>query len=156
MTRSYWKNTLFAASLALALVAGPARAQSEASLVLSALPVASVVGATGAVAGSAVAGAAAVSAVPVALAVSGAVLVVKAVEVTARGTVFVLERASDGARASVELSGRAASATAAGVGTAVAVSVIGTGVVLSALGEVLAFIPNELGRALLHNERVTH
>lgn len=67
-----------------------------------------------------------------------------------------LERASDGALASVELSGRAASVVAVGVGTAVAVSVIGTGVVLSAAGEVLCFIPNELGRALLHNERLTN
>ncbi|WP_066253523.1 hypothetical protein [Hydrogenophaga flava] len=169
------KNLLLAASLGAALMAGaPARAQSEASLVLSALPVASVVGTgsavagsavagaasvvgTGsAVAGSAVAGAAAVSAVPAALAVSGAVLVVKAVEVSARGTVIVLERASDGARASVELSGRAASGVVAGVVTLVAVSVIGAGVVLSAAGEVLCFIPNELGRALLHNERLTY
>ena len=148
------KNLLLAASLSAALVmaSGPARAQSEASLVLSALPVASVVGAGSAVAGSAVA----VSAVPAALAVSGAVLVVKVVEVAARGTVIVLERASDGARASVELSGRAASGVVAGVGTVVAVSVIGAGVVLSAAGEVLCFIPNELGRALLHNERLTH
>lgn len=152
------KNTLLAASLCAALLMGtaPARAQSEASLVLSALPVASVVGTAGAVAGSAVAGAAAVSALPVALAVSGAVLVVKTVEVSARGTVIVLERASDGARASVELSGRAAAGASVGVGTVVAVSVIGAGVVLSAAGEVLCFIPNELGRALLHNEKVTH
>ena len=143
---------LLAAGLALALAAGPARAQSEASLVLSALPLASVVG----VAGSAVAGAVAVSALPVALTVSGAVLVVKTVEVSARGTVIVLERASDGARASVELTGRAASGVAASVGTAVAVSVIGTGVLLSAAGEVLCFIPNEIGHALLHNERITY
>jgi hypothetical protein len=81
--------------------------------------------------------------------------VVKAVEVTARGTVLVLERASDGARASVALSGRAASEVAVEVGTVVALSVIGTGVLLSAAGEVLCFIPNELGRALLHNERIT-
>jgi hypothetical protein len=27
--------------------------------------------------------------------------------------------------------------------------------VLSAAGQALAFIPNELGRALLHNERIT-
>lgn len=156
MNRSFFKQMLLAASLSAALVTGPARAQSEASLVLSALPVASVVGAGSAVAGSAAAGAAAVSVVPAALAVSGAVLVVKAVEVSARGTVIVLERASDGARASVELSGRAASGVVAGVGTAVAVSVIGAGVVLSAAGEVLCFIPNELGRALLHNERLTY
>ena len=152
MNRSFFKQMLLAASLSAALVTGPVRAQSEASLVLSALPVASVVGAGSAVVGSA----AAVSVVPAALAVSGAVLVVKAVEVSARGTVIVLERASDGARASVELSGRAASGVVAGVGTAVAVSVIGAGVVLSAAGEVLCFIPNELGRALLHNERLTY
>lgn len=157
MTHFSLKNLLLAASLSAALITGaPARAQSEASLVLSALPVASVVGTASTVAGSAVAGAAAVSVVPAALAVSGAVLVVKAVEVSARGTVIVLERASDGARASVELSGRAASGVVAGVGTLVAVSVIGAGVVLSAAGEVLCFIPNELGRALLHNERLTY
>ena len=152
MTRSFLTQTILAAGLTLVLTAGPARAQSEASLVLSALPVASVVG----VAGSAAAGAVAVSALPVALTVSGAVLVVKTVEVSARGTVIVLERASDGARASVELTGRAASGVAASVGTAVAVSVIGTGVLLSAAGEVLCFIPNEMGRALLHNERITY
>ena len=33
-------------------------------------------------------------------------------------------------------------------------SAIGTGIVLSAAGEVLAFIPNAMGQALLHNERV--
>ena len=151
MNHTFFKQMLLAASLSAGLVSVPARAQSEASLVLSALPVASVVG----LAGSAAAGAVAVSALPVALTVSGAVLVVKAVEVSARGTVIVLERASDGARASVELSGRAASGVAASAGTAVAVSVIGAGVLLSAAGEVLCFIPNELGRALLHNERIT-
>jgi hypothetical protein len=37
----------------------------------------------------------------------------------------------------------------------VTVSVISAGVLLSAGGEVIAFIPNELGRALLHHERVS-
>jgi hypothetical protein len=55
----------------------------------------------------------------------------------------------------VALSSRTASASAAAVGTVVSVSVIGTGVLLSVAGEVLCFIPNELGRALLHNERIT-
>jgi hypothetical protein len=35
------------------------------------------------------------------------------------------------------------------------VSVIGTGVVLSAAGEAIAFIPNEIGKALLYNEQVS-
>ena len=156
ITFKFLKAGLVTACLLVALVGSPVRAQSEASLVLSALPVASVAVSGAAAGGSVVAGGAAISAVPAALAVSGAVLVVKAVEVSARGTVIVLERASDGARASVALSGRAASGVAASVGTAVAVSVISTGVVLSAAGEVLCFIPNELGRALLHNERLTH
>lgn len=127
-------------------------AQSEASVVLSMLPVASVV-VTGAAASTA---ASAVIAVPVVLSTAGAVLVVKAVESTARGTLYVLERASDGARASIELTGKAVSGASMVAGTAVTVSVIGSGVVLSALGEAIAFLPNELGRALLHNERLTN
>lgn len=147
---------LLAGALALSLASAPARAQSEASLVLSALPVASVMGTASAVTGSAAVAGAAVSTVPVAFSVVGASLVVKVVEVTALGTVYLLERASDGAQASVRVSGQAASALAVGVGTVVTVSVIGTGVLLSAAGEVLAFIPNELGRALLHNEKITN
>lgn len=142
-----------AVAIAIACTAAapaPARAQSEASLTLSMLPVASVVGAASV--GSTVAGAAV--ALPAALSVAGAVLTVRAVEASAAGTVYVLERASDGARVSVEVTGRAASGIAAGVGTVVACSVIGTGVVLSAAGEVLAFVPNALGRALLHDERL--
>ena len=69
-------------------------AHSEASAALSLLPVASVVGVAGA--GSAVAGAAV--ALPVALSATGAVLSVKAVEGSAIGTVYLLERASDGAQ----------------------------------------------------------
>lgn len=141
-----WLLTL---GLALTVVSAPAQAQSEASAALSLLPVASVVG-TASSAG------AAVSTVPAALAISGAVLVVKVVEVSARGTVYLLERASDGTQVSVEVMGRTAAAVALSVGTAVTVSVIGTGVLLSAAGEVLAFLPNALGRALLHNERLTH
>lgn len=132
------------------LAAVPARAQSEASVALSLMPVASVVGAASVA--SAAAGASV--AVPAALSVGGAVLTVKAVESTARGTVVVLERVSDGAVASVEVTGRAASAVAAGVGTLVTCSVIGTGVILLSAGQVLAFVPNALGQALLHNERV--
>ena len=137
---------LAAGLLCAALAALPARAQSEASAALSLLPVASVVG-TASVASTA---AGAVVAVPAALSVGGAVLSLKAVEASAVGTVYLLERASDGARVSVEVAGKAAYA----VGTVVTCSVIGTGVVLSAAGEAIAFIPNAIGRALLHNERL--
>ncbi|RYF80592.1 MAG: hypothetical protein EOO29_13350 [Comamonadaceae bacterium] len=136
----------------LAVSAGPAHAQSEASAAISLMPVASVVGSAtaGSVAAASVAGTALV--LPAALSVGGAVLTVVAVDASVRGTVFVLDRASDGAQVSVEVAGRAASGLVHGVGTVVSCSVIGTGVILSAAGEVLAFIPNALGRALLHNE----
>lgn len=141
-------HLLLASALTLPLAA---RAQSEASVAVSMLPVASVLG----VASVGVAGSTAVSAAPLVLLSAGGVFVVKVVEVSARGTVYVLERASDGARVSVEITGRAAHAVAIGVGTLVTCSVIGAGVVLSAAGEAIAFLPNELGRALLHNERLT-
>jgi hypothetical protein len=150
-----FKAVCLAGALSLSMAASPAWAQSEASLMLSALPVASVVVAGSAAAGSVATAGAAVSAVPVAFSVVGASLVVKAVEVTASGTLYLLERASDGAQASVRIAGNVASGVVMGVGTVVAVSAIGTGLLLSTAGEVLAFIPNELGRALLHNERVT-
>jgi hypothetical protein len=51
----------------------------------------------------------------------------------------------------VNLAGQAS----VGVGTALAVSVVSTGWVLSAAGEALAFIPNEIGAALLYNERIS-
>lgn len=133
-----------------ALAAPAAQAHTDASelSVLSTLPLASVV-----VGGSA-AGAMLV-AVPVALSAAGAVLVVKTVEVTARGSIYVLERVFDGARASVEVLGHGLAGSALAVGASVTVGVVGAGVVLSAAGEVIAFIPNALGRALLHNERLT-
>jgi hypothetical protein len=83
------------------------------------------------------------------------VLVVKGVEVSAHGTVYLLERAADGAQVSVEVLGKGAAAVSVGVGAMVAVSLVGAGVLLSTTGEVIAFIPNEFGKALMHNERVT-
>ncbi|NRF69580.1 hypothetical protein HLB44_21485 [Aquincola sp. S2] len=92
-----------------------------------------------------------VIAAPAALLSGGAMLTVAAVEVSAEGTVWVLERASDGARASVKLAGQSAMA----VGTGIAVTAISAGWLLSAAGQAIAFIPNEVGASLLYNERVT-
>ena len=90
-------------------------------------------------------------AAPVVLISAGAALTVVAVEASATGTVWVVESASDGTRASVELSG----AASVGVGASLVVTAVASGWVLSAAGEAVAFIPNELGRALLYNERLT-
>jgi hypothetical protein len=84
----------------------------------------------------------------------GALFTVKAVEASANGTVWVLESASDGARASIEVSGKAAGAASNFVGKGVTASALGAGTVLSAAGLVIAFIPNELGKALMFHEPV--
>ncbi len=121
---------------------------SGGSLLLSTLPVVSVVYAGAAASAATVA-------LPVALSVTGSVLVVKTVESTARGTICVLERASDGARVSVEVAARGTERALMSVGQSVEVSVVGAGAVLSVAGEAIAFVPNVLGRALLRNERLT-
>lgn len=143
-------SALCAFGLGLGALA-PAQTQSDASAALSFLPVASVVAAAGGGSGDA---SAAVVAVPAVLSVTGAVLTVKAVQASARGTVIVLERASDGVAASVEVVGVAAGSALLSVGTAITTTVIASGVILSAGAEVLAFIPNAVGQALLFNERI--
>ncbi|MFM7531043.1 MAG: hypothetical protein ACKO5J_00865, partial [Rubrivivax sp.] len=94
-------------------------------------------------------------AAPAGLFAGGATLRMVAVEALADGAVWVLERASDGQRASV----RVAEATAPGapvpMATTVTVAALSTGWILSAGGRALCFIPNVVGRALLHQERVT-
>jgi hypothetical protein len=138
------KPLLAALALSLAL---SAQAQSELSAI-SVAPVALsvvAVSATGA----------ALSVAPSALLSAGTALVVVSVEVVGGVTVWVLERASDGVRISLRTSGQLAKGVVVSTGAAVAVSVIGTGTVLSVAGEVIAFIPNEIGKALLHNEQVS-
>jgi hypothetical protein len=67
----------------------------------------------------------------------------------------VLERASDGAQASVRLVGQGIAGVSIAAGTVVVATALSTGWVLSAAGQAIAFIPNEIGRALLYNERIT-
>ncbi len=111
--------------------------------------------------------ASAISLVPVAVSVaapvglfsaSTAAFTVVAVDVAegaSGATVWVLERVSDGARASLRLSGQVATAAGVVAGTAVVATAFSAGVVLSAAGKAIAFIPNQLGQALLYNERIT-
>ncbi len=121
-----------------ALLAGTGAAQahrgsaSEASA-LSLLPVAVLVAA------------------PAMILSGGVMLTVVAVEASAQGSVWVLERASDGVRASVQLAGGASAV----IGTGVLVTALSAGWLLSAAGQAIAFVPNEIGASLLYNERVT-
>lgn len=138
MDKHFLRSFVAAAALAAAL-AGPASAHgnpSDASA-LSMLPVAVSVAA------------------PAMLISAGAVLTVVAVEASAEGTVWILERASDGARASITLSAMAAGGLSVAAGTAITVSAFSAGWVLSAAGKALAYIPNAIGEALLYNERIS-
>ncbi|WP_148090419.1 hypothetical protein [Paucibacter sp. KBW04] len=100
------------------------------------------------------------SALPVALSMaapalllsSTAKLLVVAVESSAEGTVWVLERASDGARASLRFGKQALGASALAVGSSITVLSTASGFLLTHSGQVLAFVPNEFGRALMHHE----
>lgn len=135
------KKLLLAALVSLSLAAaGTARAHREPASEASVLSGMSI----------------AVSAMaPAGLMISGAALTVIAISEVAEGTIWVLERASDGARFSVTLSAQSIGAASLAVGTAVTVVACSTGWVLSTAGKAIAFIPNELGKALLYNERVT-
>jgi len=92
---------------------------------------------------------------PAGLVMAGAAFTVVAVTAAAEGTLWVLERASDGVRISMTVAGSVAVGASVAVGTAVAVTACGAGWLLSTAGKVIAFIPNEIGKALLYNERVT-
>jgi hypothetical protein len=89
-----------------------------------------------------------------AVAASGLV-VVESVEAAGNASVVVLAGASDAAKATVRLSGRAAREASLVAGTSVNVVATSTGCLLVASGKVLAFIPNEIGKALLHHSRVS-
>lgn len=88
-----------------------------------------------------------------ALAASGTV-VVDSVEAAGDASVVVLAGASDAAQATVRLSARAAREAGLVAGAAVGVVAMSTGCLLVAGGKALAFIPNEIGKALLYHSRV--
>lgn len=102
--------------------------------------------------------------VPVAVSVSlsgmvlsGPVLLtVVAVQASADGAVWIVENASDGARAVIHLTGSAVGASLVVAGTTARTVTLSAGTLLIASGEVIAFIPNEVGRRLMHHERITY
>jgi len=94
-------------------------------------------------------------ALPVVLVAGAGSIVVTGVEASAQGTVWLVENVADGVKGSICFAGRVIGATAVAVGTVIVVTTVATGMVLSAAGHVVAFIPNEVGRTLSFNQRVT-
>ena len=131
------RNTTLAALLAATLATANAQSAVSEASALSALPIAVSVAA------------------PAMVLSAGALLTVVAVEASASGAVWVLERASGGARSTLRLSAQAVGGLSVAAGTVVVVTALSSGWVLSTASEAIAFIPNEIGAALLYNERVT-
>ncbi|MDQ2820094.1 MAG: hypothetical protein M3Y65_06820 [Pseudomonadota bacterium] len=88
-----------------------------------------------------------------AVAASG-IVIVESVEVTGGASMVVLAGASNAASATLRLSGRAIEGASIVAGASVVVMAVSTGYVLVSAGQVLAFVPNELGKSLLHHSRV--
>jgi hypothetical protein len=103
------------------------------------------------------------SLLPVAMSVTSASLVlagtasvaVVAVEATAEGVVWIVERASDGARGTLRFARDFSGGLAIAAGEAISVVAMGTGWLLCSAGKVVAFVPNEIGASLLYSERIT-
>ena len=89
-----------------------------------------------------------------AVAASGTV-VVESIEMAEDASVVVLAGASDAAQAVLRLSGRVAREAGLAVGASVQVVATTSGYLLVGAGKVIAFLPNELGKALLHHSRVS-
>jgi hypothetical protein len=94
-------------------------------------------------------------ALPVVLVAGVGAIVVTGVEASAQGTVWVVENVADGVKGSLCFAGRAVGTASVAVGTVVTVTAVATGMVLSAAGHVIAFVPNEIGRSLSYNQRVS-
>jgi hypothetical protein len=94
-------------------------------------------------------------ALPVVLVAGVASVVVTGVEASAQGTVWVVESLADGVKGSICFAGQVAGAVAVAAGTVIVVTAVATGMVLSTAGHVIAFVPNEIGRTLSYNQRVS-
>lgn len=92
-------------------------------------------------------------AVPVWAAHQGSEFVVRAVNATAKGVELSLQGVSGAIETSATIAAEVAEAASVGVGTSVRVVAESTGHALVASGVLLAFVPNEIGRALLHHSR---
>lgn len=81
-------------------------------------------------------------------------VVVASVETVGEGIVIVLKGASEAGGASIQMSTQAAQGLSLAAGTVVNVVALSTGHMLVLSGKAIAFIPNELGKALLHHSKV--
>jgi hypothetical protein len=81
----------------------------------------------------------------------GGQLSVTGIKTVGNVSVITLRGLAGGAEASVQVSSKAIEGSKIGVGVALQATVSATGVLLVAAGKALMFVPNEMGRSLLHH-----
>lgn len=80
-------------------------------------------------------------------------LSVTGVKTVGNVSVIALRGVANGAEASVQVSSKVIEGSAIGVGVVLQTTVSATGVLLMAAGNALMFVPNEVGKSLLHHSR---
>ena len=147
------RSVLTLAASAALLGASVAHAQqgSEASIALSGLPFAS---AALSAEGLSTSGSEGLSEAALSTVLVGGSLVVESVEASADAVTYIIKNVAKGTSVVVKVSATGAGALSVAAGTAVEASTFAAGTILSAAGKVIAYIPNQVGKALLHNERV--
>ncbi|MEJ7806732.1 MAG: hypothetical protein WKG03_12540 [Telluria sp.] len=81
--------------------------------------------------------------------------VVESVEHVGESVVVVIKGATDASRVTLRMSGKAVVGASMAAGTAVSVVTMASGYALVVAGAVIAFIPNQAGKALLHHSRAS-
>lgn len=81
-------------------------------------------------------------------------VVVQSIEAVGEGSRVVLVGASEAGAVSIDMSGALAKGASLAVGATVQVVAMSTGTMLISAGKAIAFIPNEIGKSLLHQSSV--
>lgn len=129
---------------------------TTATLAMGALPAANAGSVGDSVGGSVALSAAVGSSVlltPIFAAYAGGQMIVESVRLSGQTALVVLRGARDSAQAVVEISADVASKAGLSASQAVDVVAQGSGYLLVASGQVLAFVPNTLGNALIHSSK---
>ncbi len=82
------------------------------------------------------------------------VLVVESSSAVANGVIIVMKTAADAASVTVQLSGEGLQQLGLVSGAIIQATAVSTGHLLISAGKVIAFIPNEIGKALVYHARV--
>ncbi|WP_211461096.1 hypothetical protein [Collimonas silvisoli] len=85
----------------------------------------------------------------------GGEYLVKGVEASGNGMLYVLEKVGTGVRGSVTVTANASGAVSVSVGEVISVTASSAGMLLVSAGRVLAIIPSELGKSLMKSKKIS-